>query len=156
MAQKKSAATRKTSKRSTARKAAAKARGKAVAARTGGVGAKARQHSAEAKAKQKRGAPDKAPAKGVGFGVRRPVAKAAAGLSFGATARKTPKVAGPVEATAIGNIMVQAMAVGLVSSLEELRAVVRESFKVRLYRPRPSKEWDSAYQRFRGLAREKQ
>ena len=67
-----------------------------------------------------------------------------------------PVYAGPAEATAIGNIMVQAMAAGLVSSLEEIRTVVRESLRVRQLQPRPSKEWDAAYERFRGLAGEKQ
>jgi rhamnulokinase len=66
-----------------------------------------------------------------------------------------PVYAGPAEATAIGNIMVQAMAAGLVSSLEEIRTIVRESFRVRQYKPRPTKEWDAAYVRFRGLAGEK-
>jgi sugar (pentulose or hexulose) kinase len=65
-----------------------------------------------------------------------------------------PVYAGPAEATAIGNIMVQAMAAGLVSSLEEMRAIVRESFKVRRFEPRPSKDWDAAFERFRGLAGE--
>jgi rhamnulokinase len=66
-----------------------------------------------------------------------------------------PVSAGPAEATAIGNIMVQALAAGLVSSLEEIRTIVRESFRVRQFRPRPTKEWDAAYVRFRGLVGEK-
>jgi len=64
-----------------------------------------------------------------------------------------PVFAGPAEATSVGNIMVQAMAAGLVSSLEEIRAVVRESSAVRRFRPRPSKEWDAAYKRFSGIVR---
>jgi rhamnulokinase len=65
-----------------------------------------------------------------------------------------PVFAGPAEAAAIGNIMVQAMAAGLVSSLEEIRAIVGESFAVRRFRPRSSKEWDAAYERFCGIVRE--
>jgi rhamnulokinase len=65
-----------------------------------------------------------------------------------------PVYAGPAEATAIGNIMVQAMAAGQVSSLEEIRAIVGESFAVRRLRPRPSKEWDVAYERFCGIVKE--
>ena len=65
-----------------------------------------------------------------------------------------PVFAGPAEATAIGNIMVQAMTAGLVSSLEEIRAIVGESFAVRRLRPRPSREWDAAYDRFCGIAKE--
>ena len=62
-----------------------------------------------------------------------------------------PVYAGPAEATAVGNIMVQAMAAGQVSSLEDIRAVVRGSCMVRLYRPRPSPHWDTAFERFCGL-----
>ena len=67
-----------------------------------------------------------------------------------------PVYAGPAEATAIGNIMVQALAAGVVSSLEEIRTVVRESSRIRQYKPRPAKEWDAAYLRLRGLAGKEQ
>jgi rhamnulokinase len=63
-------------------------------------------------------------------------------------------VAGPVEATAIGNILVQAMAVGAVRSLDAARAIVRESFDVKTYEPRESKKWDAAYEKFRGIVKE--
>jgi rhamnulokinase len=59
-----------------------------------------------------------------------------------------PVYAGPAEATATGNLMVQAMAAGLVSSLEDMRAVVRDSCRVRLYEPRSSNGWDEAFERF--------
>jgi rhamnulokinase len=59
-----------------------------------------------------------------------------------------PVYAGPAEATAIGNIMVQAMSAGLVSSLDGLRSVVRESFKIKLYQPKPSEDWEKAFKRF--------
>ena len=53
-----------------------------------------------------------------------------------ADATGLPVVAGPDEATAIGNLLVQARAHGLVSgSLESLRAIVRDSFPVRTYTP---------------------
>jgi len=60
-------------------------------------------------------------------------------------------LAGPVEATAIGNLLVQAMAVGRIDSLEELRQVVRSSFESVAYRPRHTKEWEAAYGRFSEL-----
>jgi rhamnulokinase len=53
-----------------------------------------------------------------------------------ADACKRPVLAGPVEATAIGNILVQAMGLGLLSSLADAREVVRRSFEVQLYSPR--------------------
>ncbi|HYO09824.1 MAG TPA: rhamnulokinase family protein [Tepidisphaeraceae bacterium] len=61
-------------------------------------------------------------------------------------------VAGPVEATAIGNILVQAMATGDVKSLADARAIVRESFDVKRYEPRDTAKWDEAYERYRALA----
>ncbi|GAA1117493.1 rhamnulokinase family protein [Nocardiopsis composta] len=61
-------------------------------------------------------------------------------LLCGLTARRTGRrvVAGPVEATAIGNLLVQARSAGLVppeSTLEDLRAIVRDSFPVAVYDP---------------------
>jgi rhamnulokinase len=52
-----------------------------------------------------------------------------------ADAAQLPVVAGPVEATAIGNVMVQALACGRVGSLEEIRTVVRRSFEASTYEP---------------------
>ena len=57
-------------------------------------------------------------------------------------------VAGPVEATAIGNIMMQAVADGAVGSIAEAREVVRRSFDVEEYEPRNTAAWDEAYPRF--------
>lgn len=57
-------------------------------------------------------------------------------------------VAGPVEATAIGNILIQAKAMGLVGSLNEMRKIVRDSFDVITFNPEPSAQWDQAYHRF--------
>lgn len=56
--------------------------------------------------------------------------------------------AGPVEATALGNILVQAIANGDIASLEEARGVVRASTPIQTYSPHPSAEWDDAYDRF--------
>ena len=58
-------------------------------------------------------------------------------------------VAGPVEATAIGNILVQAMAVGDIRSLAEARQVVCASFDVKKYQPQQPKPWNEAYARYR-------
>ncbi len=59
-----------------------------------------------------------------------------------------PVVAGPVEATAAGNILIQAKAMGLVHSLDEMRRIVRDSFDVITFTPEPSGPWDNAYHRF--------
>ena len=58
---------------------------------------------------------------------------------FTADATQRPVVAGPVEATAIGNLMVQALGLGEVGSLDEARQVVRNSFKPAYYAPAPAR-----------------
>lgn len=68
-----------------------------------------------------------------------------------ADATGLPVYAGPQEATAIGNILVQAMAAGQLGSLDELRAVVRTSFKPVIYRPRNVTGMDRAYAQFLAL-----
>ena len=47
-----------------------------------------------------------------------------------------PVVAGPSEATALGNVMVQARAAGLVGSLEEMRRYILRSIETKRYEPR--------------------
>jgi rhamnulokinase len=68
-----------------------------------------------------------------------------------ADATRRPVRAGPVEATALGNLMVQAYAQGYLGSLEEIRAAVRgSSVEVHDYQPTGSAdEWDEAYERLR-------
>ncbi len=60
-------------------------------------------------------------------------------------------LAGPVEATALGNLIVQAMATGRVASLEEGRALIRASFPLIEYAPTGSEAWEKPYRRFAGL-----
>lgn len=67
---------------------------------------------------------------------------------FTADATGTPVIAGPIEATAIGNIAVQAMACGLIGSISEAREVVRRSFNAITYEPQHSAAWDGAYEQF--------
>ncbi|MCS7337782.1 MAG: rhamnulokinase [Verrucomicrobiae bacterium] len=69
---------------------------------------------------------------------------------FAATACERPVLAGPVEATALGNVLVQAMASGEIGSLAELRQVVRKSFDVREFEPEQKliPTWRAAYERF--------
>jgi rhamnulokinase len=57
-------------------------------------------------------------------------------------------VAGPVEATAIGNVLMQAVGLGVLGSLSEAREVVRRSFEVVTYQPREPQRWEEPYQRF--------
>ncbi len=55
---------------------------------------------------------------------------------------------GPVEATATGNVMMQAVATGDVASIAEAREVIRRSFDVEEYEPRNTAAWDEAYDKF--------
>ena len=55
-----------------------------------------------------------------------------------ADACELPVLAGPVEATALGNVLIQARALGLLSGdLETLRALVRATHDIRRFEPRP-------------------
>jgi rhamnulokinase len=64
---------------------------------------------------------------------------------FSADCTRRVVVTGPVEATAIGNVLMQAIALGQLASLSEARAVVRQSFDVESYHPGSSAGWDEAY-----------
>lgn len=70
-----------------------------------------------------------------------------------ADATRMPVLAGPVEATALGNVMVQALASGHVESLEEIRAVVRRSVEMSRYVPGYEADgWDDLKRRFLEVA----
>jgi rhamnulokinase len=56
-------------------------------------------------------------------------------------------ITGPVEATAIGNILMQAIGLGHLESLDQARAVVRASFAPDVFEPAGSADWDEAYKR---------
>jgi rhamnulokinase len=65
-----------------------------------------------------------------------------------ADACNRPVLAGPVEATAIGNVLMQAVGLGVLGSLAEAREVVRQSFPVQTYTPRAPERWQGPYERF--------
>ena len=65
---------------------------------------------------------------------------------FAASASGRTITAGPVEATAIGNMMVQLMALGQVKSLEEIREVVKNSAVIKTYKP--EEDWSAFYPGF--------
>jgi rhamnulokinase len=66
---------------------------------------------------------------------------------FAADATCRPVVTGPVEATAIGNILMQAIGLRHLGSLVEARSVVRTSFTTEVYEPQKAAGWDEAYSR---------
>jgi rhamnulokinase len=63
---------------------------------------------------------------------------------FTANALGIPVLVGPVEATALGNVLVQAITLGHVSSLDAARDLIRRSFSLTCYQPRDRNEWDCA------------
>jgi rhamnulokinase len=67
---------------------------------------------------------------------------------FAADATGRTVVAGPVEATAIGNVLVQAIALGHLASLAEARALVRRSFEVEVFEAHDTADWDEVYDRY--------
>jgi rhamnulokinase len=70
---------------------------------------------------------------------------------FVADATGREVIAGPAEATAAGNVLIQAMGSGLLGGLKEVREVVRRSFPLRRLEPRHTGAWDDAYERFERL-----
>ena len=56
---------------------------------------------------------------------------------------------GPVEATAAGNVLTQAIATGDVKDLTQIRSIIRNSFDVKRFDPRDTPTWDRAYARFK-------
>lgn len=66
-----------------------------------------------------------------------------------------PVVAGPDEATVLGNIGVQLMYHGDLSSLEELRAAVARSSDLQTYTPADTPAWDEAWKRYQDVMEEK-
>jgi rhamnulokinase len=67
---------------------------------------------------------------------------------FTANAVQIPVVVGPAEATAAGNILIQAITLGHLPSLAAARDVVRESMAIRTLAPEAKADWEAAYERF--------
>ncbi len=70
---------------------------------------------------------------------------------FTANATGLAVITGPIEATAIGNIMVQALGLGHVSSIADGRSIIRNSFATVNYEPRDVPTWEQAYDRFKNM-----
>jgi len=70
---------------------------------------------------------------------------------FTADAMNLPVLAGPKEATAIGNLMVQAMGTGIIPDMAAAQPIIRQAFPIREFLPGDTAAWDAAYARFRRL-----
>src|SRR5262249_27751274 len=75
--------------------------------------------------------------------------------SFTANACGRPVIAGPVEATVLGNLLVQARSHGEIHSLSDIRAAVRESSEVKQNDPDNVAAWNDARGRFAELRNHK-
>jgi rhamnulokinase len=67
---------------------------------------------------------------------------------FTADALGVPVHAGPGEATGIGNVLVQAIALGRLPDLEAAREIVRRSFPPIIHEPGDAAPWEEAYRKF--------
>ena len=64
-----------------------------------------------------------------------------------ADAIERPVITGPTEGAAIGNLLMQAVALGELGGIEDVREVVRRSVSPDIYEPQPSEAWRDAYAR---------
>jgi rhamnulokinase len=62
--------------------------------------------------------------------------------------------AGPQEGTAIGNVLVQCIALGELESVQQARRVVRNSFPIKTYQPENADMWEKAYEQFRRVTQQ--
>ena len=67
---------------------------------------------------------------------------------FTANAIGRPVIAGPVEATALGNLAVQMMTTGAVASLADARNIIKSSFPTERFEPTGTERWDHNESRF--------
>jgi len=74
---------------------------------------------------------------------------------FTSNATGRPVITGPIEATALGNILIQARTAGAVGSLHEIRSVVRASSTLKRYEPQNTAAWNEAYGRFTAVLKAK-
>jgi rhamnulokinase len=70
---------------------------------------------------------------------------------FAADACQRQVVAGPVEATAFGNVLMQAIGSGELNSIDEARKLVRSASDIQTYQPKPKGRWDEGFERLRRL-----
>jgi len=72
-----------------------------------------------------------------------------------ADATGLPVFAGPCEGTAVGNLIVQAIALGHIKNLAEARKVIADSFEIKIYTANNKSDWDNAWQTFQQIRGQK-
>ncbi len=73
---------------------------------------------------------------------------------FACNAVGVPVTAGPSEGTALGNIMLQAKALGLVGTVQQMRDMIGQSIKLAEFEPKDTEEWYAAYMKYLSVYRE--
>ena len=73
---------------------------------------------------------------------------------FTANATGKKVIAGPVEATGAGVLLMQALAQGYLKDIAHLRRVVKNSFDIATYEPQDREVWNEAYNRFLKIAKQ--
>ncbi len=73
---------------------------------------------------------------------------------FTADATGMDVITGPIEATVIGNIVMQAIGMGHLDSLDQARQIIRDSFPMEAYRPQQTDVWDQQFDRFKKLKKQ--
>ena len=69
-------------------------------------------------------------------------------MQYTANSLKMPVICGPVEGTALGNILMQIKSAGKVETLPQMRAISAASVELKTYMPENTSEWDKAYEQF--------
>ncbi len=70
---------------------------------------------------------------------------------FTANALGMEVIAGPAEGTALGNLLLQAKAIGQVKNKEAIRSIVKRSVETKSYHPKQEAAWAKAYQRYKQI-----
>ncbi|MGN1220450.1 MAG: rhamnulokinase family protein [Candidatus Cryptobacteroides sp.] len=69
-------------------------------------------------------------------------------MQYAANALNMPVICGPVEGTALGNVLMQIKSAGKVQTLPQMRAISAASVELRTYKPENTAEWDKDYGKF--------
>ncbi len=70
---------------------------------------------------------------------------------FAADACERTVIAGPIEATALGNVMMQAIGCGKLESIDQARSLIRNDSSIKTYEPRPNQQWHDGFQALKRL-----
>lgn len=70
---------------------------------------------------------------------------------FTANATHRKVITGPEEATAVGNVVIQALGLGIIASMDAAQSILRQTFPIKEYTPQNTAPWSEAYDRFRSL-----